>query len=163
MRRGDKMRAKQAVLEWPGCRSSVRGFTLIELMVVIAILGILATIVVPRMVGRVDKANRSKAMTEIKGFQTALEAFRLDCGRYPTSSEGLNALIRTPGGIDADKYQKGGYLQTPEIPKDPWGHDYIYVSPGLHNEDYDVESYGKDRRDGGKGDDADIESWAMTM
>ena len=156
------MFAKQRALEWQQCRRPTRGFTLIELMVVIAILGILATIVVPRMVGRVDKANQSKAMTEIKGFQTALEAFRLDIGRYPSSSEGLTALIRAPGGVDQDKYQKGGYLQAPEIPKDPWGHDYVYVSPGLHNEDYDIESYGKDGRDGGKGDDADVESWAMT-
>jgi len=143
-------------------RAAARGFTLVELMVVVAIIAILAAAVVPSMVGRTEKAKRSRAMADISAYKTALTAFYLDIGRYPTTEEGLEALIRPPGGIDADKYQEGGYLDYSEIPKDPWGHEYVYVSPGTESgKGYDLESYGRDGRDGGTKDNADIESWRL--
>jgi len=143
-------------------RDAACGFTLVELMVVVAIIAILAAAVVPSLVGRTEKAKRSRAMSDVSAFKTALLAFYLDCGRYPTTEEGLDALIRAPASIDSDKYQEGGYLEYSQVPKDPWGNDYVYVSPGRESgKGYDLESYGRDGRDGGSKDDADIESWNL--
>jgi general secretion pathway protein G len=130
------------------------GFTLIELMIVVVILGLLATIMMPKILGKPEQARRVKAKADIRSIQSALALFKTDTGRFPTTSEGLEALVTNPGvkGYSSDGYLDG--LQT-----DPWGNRYIYISPGLHSKDYDLESYGKDGEDGGVGDDADIESW----
>jgi len=150
-------------LRWHRRRTAMSGFTLIELMVVVAIIAILVAAVAPRLIGRTEKAKRSKAMAEISAFKTALTAFYLDCGRYPTTAEGLEALVNPPSGIDSNKYQEGGYLEFTEIPKDPWGHAYVYVCPAIESgKDYDLESYGRDGTDGGSRDDADIESWRLS-
>lgn len=138
------------------------GFTLIELMVVIAIIAILAAAVMPKIVGKTETAKRARAKSDIVTFKTALTAFYLDCGRYPTTSEGLDALIKPPGGIDPDKYQEGGYLDVAKVPNDPWDKKYIYVCPSTRSgSSYDLESYGRDGRDGGSRDNADIESWNL--
>ena len=131
-----------------------RGFTLIELMIVIVILGLLATIIMPKILDRPEQARRTKATVDIKNIETALALFKMDTGRFPTTSEGLAALVSNPG---ISGWHGKGYLD--KVPVDPWGHPYIYVSPGLHSPDYDLESYGSDGEDGGTGDDADIESW----
>lgn len=138
-------------------RSSVAGgFTLIELMVVVVILGLLATIVMPKVLSKPEQARRTKAMVDIRGMQSALGMFKADTGRFPTTSEGLQALVANPGlkGYDID-----GYLE--RVPTDPWGNRYIYISPGINSKDYDLESYGKDGEDGGTDNDADIESWNL--
>ncbi len=133
-----------------------RGFTLIELMIVVVILGLLATIVMPKMLSRPDQARRVKAKADIRSIQSALALFKTDTGRFPTTSEGIEALVNDPGvkGFNAD-----GYLEL--VPVDPWGNRYVYMSPGVHSKDYDLKSYGKDGDNGGTGDDADIESWNM--
>ncbi len=141
-------------------RDAERGFTMIELMVVIAIIAILASIVGPKLIGRTEKAKQAKAKAQISHFKTCLTAFYLDIGRYPTTEEGLDALITPPGGIDSDKYQEGGYLDSAQVPKDPWGKPYVYTSPGSHGQ-FDLVSYGRDGRQGGSGLDADIESWNL--
>lgn len=132
-----------------------RGFTLIELMVVMIILGLLAALVVPRMFGRIGQAKGSAARSQIELFGTALDSFRLDVGRYPTTAEGLAALITHVSGIDN---WNGPYLKKIEIPLDPWNSPYIYESPGK-NGDYDIYSYGADKAEGGEGENADIVSW----
>lgn len=137
-----------------GRASHRSGFTLIELMIVVVILGLLATIIVPKILNRPEKARRVKAQVEIRTIQTTLALFKTDTGRFPTTSEGLGTLVTNPG---IENYDSEGYL--PKVPLDPWGHPYVYLSPGLHDKDYDLESYGKDGEDGGTGDDADIESW----
>jgi general secretion pathway protein G len=143
-------------------RNACRGFTLIELMVVIAIIAIMAAAVMPKIVGRTEKAKRARAMADISAYKTALTAFYLDCGRYPTTTEGLEALLSAPGDIDADKYQEGGYLDVTKIPGDPWDNSYVYVCPSIQSgKDYDLQSYGRDGRDGGVKDNADIESWNL--
>ena len=133
------------------------GFTLIELMIVIVILGLLATTIMPRILNRPEQARRTKAQIDIRNIESALALFKTDTGRFPTTSEGLEALVSDPGvkGYNAD-----GYLD--KAPHDPWGNKYIYISPGLHSKDYDLESYGKDGEQGGTGNDADIESWNIT-
>ena len=139
----------------------VRGFTLMELMVVIAIIAILASIVAPRMVARIENAKRAAARVQIVDFKTALTMFRTDTGEYPTTRQGLEALIRRPPGYEG-KFQEGGYLDSKAVPVDPWGNPYVYVCPGLEDPSgYDLESYGRDGEDGGEGDNKDIESWHL--
>lgn len=138
--------------------SDKRGFTLIEIMVVVVILGILAAIVVPRFMSEPDKARVTKAKTDMKGIEQALNMFKLHNGFYPTTEQGLQALVSKPdtGRIPA-KYQQGGYLD--RVPKDPWGGDFIYLSPGVGNKDFDLISYGADNESGGEGFNADINLW----
>ncbi len=137
-------------------RVPLPGFTLIELMVVIVILGLLATIIMPKILDRPEQARRLKAKVQIKNFQSALALFKTDTGRFPTTSQNLEALINDPG---LKGWKQGGYIEGGKVPLDPWGNRYIYLCPGVHGEDYEIESYGKDGEDGGTGDDADIESW----
>ena len=132
------------------------GFTLIELMIVVVILGLLATIVMPRILDRPEQARRMKAKVDIRNIESTLALFKMDTGRFPTTSEGLEALVTDPGikGYDEDAYLD-------KVPLDPWGNKYIYLSPGVHRKDYDLESYGKDGEDGGTDNDADVESWNL--
>ncbi|MDO8282383.1 MAG: type II secretion system major pseudopilin GspG [Thermodesulfovibrionia bacterium] len=137
------------------------GFTLIELMVVLVILSILAMIVVPKFIGSEDKARVIEAKVQIRNFETALKLFKIDNGFYPTTEQGLQALISQPAiGRTADNYKPGGYLETNRMKPDPWGFEYVYISPGLEN-DYDIISYGADGQPGGEEYDADIINWEM--
>ena len=136
-----------------------RGITLIEMMVVIVILGILATLIFTRVADRPEQARRTKAAVEIREIQTSLELFKLDNGFYPTSEQGLEALASVPSnGRVPQNYPDSGYVE--RIPLDPWKTPYVYLSPGVHG-DYDLESYGADGQDGGEGTDKDIESWEL--
>lgn len=130
------------------------GFTLIELLLVLVILGILAGIVVPKFSGRTEQARNTAAQTQIATFSTALEAFELDTGHYPKGKSGLQDLLVQPR--DAQNW-KGPYLKN-EIPKDPWGGDYIYEFPGKHNNDYDLISTGPDQRAGTDDDVTNFQS-----
>lgn len=137
------------------------GFTLIELMVVVVILGILASMIVPRLMGRTDEARVVKARVDIAAIETGLKLYRLDNGNYPTTEQGLLALIEEPGTEPLPKkWNKDRYLDREQVPKDPWGREYIYLSPGLHNE-YDIISYGADGAPEGEGNDSDIKSWEL--
>jgi general secretion pathway protein G len=139
-----------------------KGFTLIELMVVLIILGLLATIVLPKFLGSEEKAKREVVKTQIRSLESALDAYRLDNGFYPTTDQGLDALIKKPevGRIPA-KWRDGGYLKPARIPKDPWSTDYVYISPGSENREYEIISYAADKEPGGDGNNADIQSWKM--
>ena len=137
------------------------GFTLIELLVVLVILSILVALVAPRLMGRTDDARVTEAKVQIRNLETALKLFKLDSGFYPTTEQGLEALVTKPvTGKEPKSYRSGGYLEQPRIPLDPWGNPYIYLSPGLHYE-YDIISLGADGREGGKEYDADIRNWDM--
>lgn len=135
-----------------------RGFTLIEVMVVIVILGILATLIVPRIMGRPEEARQMKAAMDIQSIGQALDMYRLDNLTYPSTEQGLQALVEKPE-IDPlpRAWRKDGYLQ--KLPKDPWSGSYIYLSPGLHGS-YDLISYGPDREPGGEND---VESWDIEI
>ena len=133
-------------------------FTLIELMIVVVILGLLATIIVPRILNRPEQVRRMKAKVDIRSIESALALFKTDTGRFPTTSEGIRVLVSDPG---IKGYNSDCYLD--KVPLDPWGNKYIYISPGLHKKDYDLKSYGKDGEDGGTEDDADIESWNLDV
>lgn len=136
-----------------------RGFTLIEIMVVVVILGILAGIVVPRLLDRPEEARRTKAAVQIKSLEEALGLFKLDNGFYPSTEQGLQALVSKPdSGRIPSKYRAGGYIK--KVPQDPWDNAYLYLSPGAHG-DFDLISYGPDGESGGEGDNADIESWNL--
>jgi general secretion pathway protein G len=137
--------------------SSPRGFTLIEIMVVMVILALLATLVVPKVLDSLDKARVSKAKTDIRGYETALNMFRLDNFKYPTTDQGLEALVKKPADPTIRNWRPGGYV--PKITKDPWGDDYQYISPGTHGSEFDLFSYGADTQSGGEGYDADIGNW----
>ncbi len=138
-------------------KHNFKAFTLLELMIVIVILGLLATIVMPKILNRPEQARRTKALVEIRNIESALALFKTDIGRFPTTSEGLAVLASNPGGING--YNSDGYLK--KVPLDPWGNTYIYISPGLNSKDYDLESYGKDGENGGTNDGADIENWNL--
>jgi general secretion pathway protein G len=148
------------MVRMPGGRDRVRnraGFTLLEIMVVIVILGLLAALVVPKLIGRTEEAKRTQTRLQIKNIEQALQLFKLDNGFYPATEQGIEALVHAPEtGRVPKNYRKGGYLD--RVPKDPWGNNYVYVSPGSHG-DYDISSYGADNAPGGEGEDADINSW----
>ena len=138
-----------------------RGFTLIELMVVIVILSLLAVLVGPKIIGRSDDAKVADAKVQIRNLETALKLYKLDSGNFPSTEQGLQALVTKPTvGKIPNKYKDEGYLENKSIPKDPWGNDYVYLSPGEHG-DYDLYSFGADGTRGGDGKNADIESWSM--
>lgn len=132
-------------------RRSQSGFTLVELMIVLFILGLLTALVAPRLMGRVGKAKQKTAQTQIHMLSTALELFYLDTGRYPTEEEGLKALSEKPGSLP----DWGGPYLEKAVPKDPWGNDYVYKIPG-EKSPYDLSSYGADKAPGGEGENQDI-------
>lgn len=137
------------------------GFTLLELVIVVAILSLLAAIIAPKMMGRADDAKIADAKVQIRNLETALKLYKLDNGAYPDTEQGLEALIEQPTtGNVPNKYREGGYLEQKKVPLDPWGNPYIYVSPGIHG-DFDILSYGSDGKEGGTGKDADITNWDM--
>lgn len=131
-----------------------RGFTLIELLVVLTILGMLATLVVPRLFKNLEKAKVNTTKAQIAAFETALAAYRLDVGAFPSTEQGMTALRSRPAGVEN---WDGPYLPK-EIPLDPWGRPYLYRSPSEHG-DYEIVSYGGDGREGGEGTNQDIVSW----
>lgn len=134
-----------------------RGFTLIEIMVVVVIMGILAALVVPKLLSRTGESKIAAARVDISTVMQALKLYKLDNERYPTSEQGLQALLAKPtSGPAAKGWKAGGYLE--KMPKDPWGNPYQYLSPGIKGE-VDVFSLGADGQPGGSGDDADIGSW----
>jgi general secretion pathway protein G len=135
------------------------GFTLIEIMVVIIILGILVGLIVPRFMEKPERARIVKAQMQIESIAAALKEYKLDSGDYPTTEQGLEALVEKPSiGKIPRRYPEKGYL--PKIPKDPWGNDYVYISPGEHG-DFDLISYGADGEEGGEGKNADVQSWEI--
>ena len=131
------------------------GFTLIEIMVVVIIIGILAAIVAPNVIGRVDDAQITKARAELSNLEAALDLYRLDNFAYPKSEQGLRALVTKPNDPNVRNWKTGGYMKS--LPKDPWGNDYLYLNPGNKCE-IDVYTLGRDGRPGGEGPDADIYS-----
>ncbi|SFR76873.1 type II secretion system major pseudopilin GspG [Sphingomonas jatrophae] len=137
-------------------RPQEEGFTLIELMVVIVILGLLTTIVVINVLPSQDKARVEKAKADVALIEQGLEMYRLDNLDYPTDAQGLAALTSPPAGAQAGRYRAGGYIK--RLPEDPWGRPYNYAKPGRHGT-FDVWSHGADGREGGEGDDADVGNW----
>ena len=144
-----------------GLKKDSRGFTLIEIMVVIIILGILAVYVGPKIMGRPGEAKQVKARVDISALETALKLYKLDNGKYPTTEQGLQALVEKPEtGNVPTKWKEGGYLEKRKVPKDPWKNDFLYLSPGVHG-DFDIISYGADGVPGGEGEDQDVNSWEI--
>lgn len=131
------------------------GFTMIELLVVLVILGMLAGFAVPKVMDYLAKAKVKTAKLQIENFSQPLDTFKLETGRYPNAQEGLQALVQAPGGVTG---WAGPYVRPAVIPKDPWGGDYIYTAPGQHGP-YDIVSLGADKAPGGEGENADINSW----
>lgn len=130
-----------------------KGFTLIEIMLVVTIIGVLAMVVIPRLAGRSEEARVAAAKIQIENIGVALDAYELDNGRYPSTDQGLSALYSNPGGLAS---WKGPYLKK-KLNTDPWGVQYVYSQPGTHGSDYDLQSCGPDRTDGGEDD---ITSWS---
>lgn len=131
------------------------GFTLLELLIVMIIIGLLAALIGPKMIGRVGESRQTVAKQQVEGFGSALEMYKLDTTKYPTQEQGLEALVSEPQGVNN---WKGPYLKKKFIPKDPWGNEYIYTYPGA-NGDYDIVSYGADGNTGGDDEDKDVASW----
>ena len=148
-------RPQRARLQRPGTARQ-RGFSLIEIMVVVVIMGILAALVVPNLLERPDQARVVAARQDISSLMQALKLYRLDNGRYPASEQGLRALVERPANITLPNWRS--YLD--RLPSDPWGKPYQYLSPGVHG-DIDVFSLGADGEPGGEGSNADIGSWAL--
>ena len=139
-------------------QSTRRGFTLIEIMVVVIIIGILAAIVAPNVIGRVDDAQITKAKVEIANIENAMKFYRLDNFAYPSSEQGVAALVNKPADPSIRNWKSGGYLD--RVPKDPWGNEYLYLNPGNQGE-IDVYTLGRDARPGGEGIDGDIGNWDL--
>lgn len=141
-------------------KSEIRtGFTLIEIMVVVVIIGLLVAIVSPRLMVQFEKAKVVQTKAQIRNLEQALKLFKLDCGSYPSTEQGLKALVEKPTiGKIPENYAKGGYLEKGKIPLDAWGSPFIYLSPGLYD-DYDIISLGRDGKEDGESFDADIYSW----
>jgi general secretion pathway protein G len=141
--------------------SGEEGFSFLELMVVVVILGILATYIAPRFMGRTDDAKAVKAKVDILSIETALKLYKLDNGHYPTTEQGIAALVEKPSTEPVPlNWKEKGYLEKARVPKDPWGKDYLYLSPGIHD-DYDLISYGADGVPGGEGKNKDVNSWDL--
>ncbi|MDX1817941.1 type II secretion system major pseudopilin GspG [Marinobacter koreensis] len=137
--------------------SRSQGFTLIEIMVVMVILGLLVAIVAPNIMGRSDEAKVTIAKTQLKNIQSALDLYRLDNSQYPSTQQGLEALVSKPSGSPEPKnWNPEGYMKN--VPEDPWGNEFQYVSPGTEGP-YDLYSYGSDGQEGGEGDAADLSVW----
>ena len=137
------------------------GFTLLELLVVLVILGILATFIGPKIMGHPEEARRTKAVVQIQALETALKTYRLDNGVYPSTEQGLQALVEPPkSGKLPGKWRAGGYLEKGRVPLDPWGNPFIYLSPGVKGE-FDLSSFGADGENGGEGADKDIHNWEI--
>jgi general secretion pathway protein G len=134
-----------------------RGFTLIEIMVVVVIIGLLAAVIVPQVVDKVDEARVARAKQDIASLETALTMFRLDNSKYPTTDQGLTALVQQPTDPSIRHWRPGGYLK--RVSKEPWEYDYQYVYPGTHGGEYDLYSLGSDNAPGGEGTAADIGNW----
>ena len=127
----------------------------------VPLIGILAGMVVPKIMSRPDEAKQLKAKMQIQTLETALKLYKLDNGSYPTTEQGLQALVSRPDTGNVPKnYRKGGYLEKNRLPKDPWSNPYIYLSPGVHD-DFDITSYGSDSIAGGEGKNKDINSWEI--
>lgn len=139
---------------------SASGFSLLELMIVMVILGLLAAVLVPKIMDRPSEARVTKAVADMRALETALRFYKLDNGRYPTTEQGLDALIHEPDEPPTpNNWRTGGYLEASSTPKDPWGSEYRYRSPGEDDRDYEITSLGADSEEGGEGYDKDINSW----
>jgi len=149
------MLSRNAIFKRRRTSRGERGFTLIEILVVITIIAIIMAIVGPRVLNYLAESKVKAAKIQIQSFSSALDLFNLDTGRYPTTAEGLDALVKPQAAIPA---WNGPYLKGNSVPEDPWGHAYLYRSPGEHDV-YDIQSYGSDGREGGTGTAADIASW----
>lgn len=138
-----------------------KGFTLIELLVVIVILSILATFVGSKIMSKPEEARRTQAKIQIEALENALKMYKLDSGEFPSTEQGLKALVEKPAvGNVPRSWREGGYLDKNKVPKDPWKNEFVYLSPGIRNPDgFDLFSYGADGKAGGEGNDADIGNW----
>ncbi|MBI4007384.1 MAG: type II secretion system major pseudopilin GspG [Planctomycetes bacterium] len=137
------------------CVARRQGFTLLELLIVMLIIGLLAAFVAPRMIGKVGKSKQTIAKAQIESLCTAIDTYKLDTDKYPTQEEGLSSLTNNPANVEN---WHGPYLAKKNVPKDPWGNEYVYTYPG-NNGEFDIISYGADGKEGGEGENADVVSW----
>ena len=138
---------------------TARGFTLIEIMVVVVIIGLLAAVILPNIFGNLTKAQITKAKSDIQAIEGGLTMYKLDNYKYPSTDLGLNALVQRPNDPTVRNWREGGYIK--RIQNDPWGTPYQYVFPGTHGQEYDLYSFGADQQEGGEGSNADIGNWNL--